>query len=171
MLPSSFIFKPISLVLLLLISGIYFMWTGVSGMVFTAKAKSWPTVQGTVHAKEAWKRSGRGNSGDYIPTMRYYYELNGTPYSAQRIRHDSMSAGTKAEALEMIAEYSVGMPTTVHYDPLKPSNAVLQVGSLSYGLTKFGIGIGLFIAGLLIGRPLWNDFYSKPYYDTSESAF
>jgi|GEM_PF-5606784 len=171
MLPRSFLFKPISLILLLLISGIYFMWTGVSGMVFTAKAKSWPTVQGTVHAKDTWKRSGRGNSGDYIPTMRYYYELNGTPYSAQRIRHHSMSAGTKAEALEMISAYSVGMPTTVHYDARNPSDAALQVGSLSDGLTQFGIGIGLFIAGLLLGRPLWNDFYSKPYYDTSESAF
>lgn len=171
MLLSSFIFKPAFLAVVLLFTGIYLMWTGVSGMVFTAKAESWPSVQGTVHAKNVWKRSGRGDSGDYIPTMRYYYELNGTAYSAERIRYDSMSAGTKDEALEMIAEYSVGMPTTVRYDPHNPSNAVLQVGSLSHGLTKVGIGLGVFLAGLLFARPVWKDFNSKPYYNTSEGAF
>ncbi|OYW73751.1 MAG: hypothetical protein B7Z37_20340 [Verrucomicrobia bacterium 12-59-8] len=159
--------KPIYLVLLLFIFGTYLMWTGISDMVFTAKAKFWPTVQGTVHAKDVWMRSGRGASKDYIPTMRYYYELNGTAYTAERIRHASFSAGSKAEALAKISAYSVGMPTTVHYDPLNPSNAVLQVGSLTHGVTKSGIGLGVLLVGLLLGRPVWKELNSNNFYATT----
>ncbi len=162
--------KPIYLVLLVLVSGAYLMWTGISDMVFTARARSWPTVQGTVHAKDVWIRSGSHGSKDFIPTMRYYYELNGTAYTAEKIRHDNMSADSKTEALDMISAYSVGMPTIVHYDTHNPASAVLQIGSLSRGLSKLGIGLGVLLMGLLIGQPVWKKLNSNNFYTSSEGG-
>lgn len=163
--------KPFFLALALLFSGLYFMGKGISGVFFTQEARSWPVVQGTVHAKNVWVRSGRHGSKDYIPLIRYYYEVNGAAYTSEKLCHANLSASSKADALEMLSSYSVGMPATVHYDPHDPSNAVLQIDSISSMLVKAGLGLVLFLLGLLAGLPLWRDFNSNRFYDASESAF
>jgi len=162
--------KPFLLVLLLIVSGLYLIWTGVSGMIFSQTAKSWPTVQGTVHVKNVWTRHGRHGFKDYIPVVRYYYELNGAAYTSEKITHESMSASTKADAMKMLSPYFVGMPTTVHYNPQNPSDAVLQIDHPSRGLLKVGLGMLVLLLGLLLGYPWWKDFNSNRFYDPSESA-
>lgn len=163
--------KPFFLALALLLAGFYFMGKGVSGVFFIQEARSWPVVQGTVHAKDVWTRSGRHGSKDYIPLIRYYYEVNGAAYTSEKLCHASPSASSKADALELLSSYSVGMPATVHYDPRNPANEVLQIDSNLSMLVKAGLGLVLFLLGLLAGRPLWRDFNSNRFYDASESAF
>ncbi|WP_395745755.1 DUF3592 domain-containing protein [Prosthecobacter sp.] len=171
MLDSSLLFRPLSLVLLLIFAGLYLAWTGISDIWFTAKARSWPTVQGTIHAKDVWTRSGRHGTADYIPTLRYFYVLNGSSYTSEKIRHDSMGAASKARALQIISAYSVGMPATVHYDPKNPSNSVLEVGDFYGGTARSAIGLGFCLLGVVIGRPLWRNFDRKPYYDSSDGGW
>jgi hypothetical protein len=156
MLTNLFSSRAVSLVFVLLVIGVYCLWSGASDIISTAKEKSWPTVQGTVHAKDVWMRSGRHGSNDYIPSLRYYYELNGTAYTSETIRHGGLSTPSKTEAFAIISPYAVGMPTTVHYDPHNPSNAVLQVGTFIDGMRMLGLGLGTLLAGLLIGRTLIN---------------
>ncbi len=50
--------KPLLLVFLPLIAGLYLTWTGTSGVFAASMANSWPTVQGMLRTKELWTRHG-----------------------------------------------------------------------------------------------------------------
>ncbi len=147
--------KPLLLVILPLIAGLYLTWTGTSGVFAACVAKSWPTVPGMVRTKEIWIRHGARGGGTYVPLLTYSYQVDGTFYTGDKISTDNLNSTSREDAQDVINSYSPDIPVTVHYSPSDPAHAVLQIGSISKNLAKAGIGCGAMLAGLFFGRSGW----------------
>ena len=163
--------KPLLLVFLPLIAGLYMTWTGISGVFAASMAKSWPTVQGMLRTKELWTRYGSRGGTIYVPLMKYSYEVNGNAYTGEKISTDNLSSNSKEDAQDVIDSYSTGLSLTVHYSPGNPANAVLQIGSISKSLIKAGIGCGALFVGLFFGRGFWKEFRGDDFYSASANRF
>lgn len=89
----------------------------------TAKASaSWPTTSGTVRTVERFKRLFRS-----LPRVVYTYSVDGKDYTSERI---SFASGYRAKEVDaVLSRYSAGQTVPVHYQPERPSEAVLEPGS------------------------------------------
>lgn len=163
--------KPLLLVFLPLIAGLYMTWTGTSGVFAASRAKSWPTVQGMLRTKELWTRYGSRGGTIYVPLMKYSYEVNGNAYTGEKISTDNLSSNDREDAQDVIDAYSPDLPVIVHYSPSNPANAVLQIGSFSKNLTKAGIGCGALLVGLFFGRASWREFRGDDFYSDSVNRY
>ncbi len=119
-----------------------------------AKAtEQWPTVAGSVlSAHIDQQRRVSRNQGhththiSYKPVVEYTYEVNGQAYQGNRVAPGSGMSYDYATAQGMLSRYQPGQQATVHYDPVDPSQAVLE--------TKAKGGVAMMIIGglfLLIG--------------------
>jgi hypothetical protein len=125
-----------------------------------ARARDWPTVQGTVTGHATDRVSRRRKSDVFEPVIQYSYAVDGREYSGETFAFQRVpQLRTSDEALAFAqANYPQGSPCTVHYDPQSPSDAVLQTGEPDWTKASILGGIGaasLVVASVifLISRP------------------
>lgn len=124
-----------------------FLFVKVSRDKKKARASiNWPSVEGQIignRIKRAVQSDGDGTSISYNPEVYYEYQVDGTPFSGQRIAFGSEpSFGSKKKAEQFLAAYPVESSVTVFYNPEDPTEAVL-----SQTVSKM---IGSIIAGILL---------------------
>ncbi len=102
-----------------------FLLMQLRAIYFAKYSTGWPTTQGII--EESYMLSDE--DGGYSPRVSYSYEVNGRKYWNNEIttkqRSDSLNR-RPAEAI--VARYPQGHSVTVHYDPRKPGQAVLEPG-------------------------------------------
>ena len=116
------------------------------------RSTTWPTVPGKVISSEV-ERETRTDSDDnvsvnYYPRIRYEYKVEGKTYQSTKYKLLDAST-TKKKAEEFTALFLPGNAVTVHYNPSKPENAVLQPGSQNYLYFFLVLGVALIIAGIV----------------------
>jgi hypothetical protein len=92
------------------------------------QSEIWPKVEGVVleTAVAAIRQSGQQM---YRPVLRYRYEVGGARYEGGRIKWSATVEFRKfSRARAMLDKYRAGQKVLVHYDPKRPSVAVLQPG-------------------------------------------
>jgi hypothetical protein len=104
------------------------------------RSQSWPTTLGTVLEARVEERSGEKKK--YRPIIRYAYAVNGAAYESDRYSFGS-TRQSKNAADGLCAKYPPGSQVQVHYDPARPSEAVLI-------LPPAGGTVPLGIAGALV---------------------
>lgn len=125
------------------------------GYITTARRmRAFAVTRGTVLEKRPIPmpggdtRTGRwGKGGGYQPYVKYAYEVDGTPYT-----HDKVSYALRGLKEEIVAEHLAALPdrVDVHYDRANPQEAYLKTHTPTAGHWFIGGGsIGL-VLGLLI---------------------
>jgi hypothetical protein len=69
------------------------------------------------------------SGGVDIPVVEYQYVVNGTTYSSAEVSLRPLSIFlSRISAASQVGRYPVGRSVTVHYDPVDPANAAIEVG-------------------------------------------
>jgi hypothetical protein len=109
----------------------------VSSLREAAAMRRWPVATGRVLSSkvEAYKAdAGAGNFGGprgrltlYRPVVTYEYEVDGRRFQGQRIAQSpGINRGVPDDAQTVVARYSGGRTIDVHYNPVRPSECVLE---------------------------------------------
>ena len=93
-------------------------------------SKAWPTATAAIQASRV------AEQGTYIKTMQvgtcyrleveYRYRAQGTEYTSSRVQFGNKWLDDQEFMRGLAAKYPAGAEVTVHYDPRKPSSAVLD---------------------------------------------
>jgi hypothetical protein len=108
-----------------------------------ARLESWPTVPGTVSLSQV--QPGCKVPAGFTPRIQYTYMYEGILYPGS-LRSFNMAACDTREAVSgIVSRYPAGAAVTVHVNPSRPSEAVLETA------VDTGALWGLAIAALLVG--------------------
>jgi len=113
----------------MLVMGVREAWRGRASL-------SWPSTQGTLVEREvvetsrrsAGPRTGGARVSEWIPRVRYRYEVSGTTYEGDRVDFKTRAGGRAAAEAE-VAGLVAGDAVAVHFDPSDPSTSVLRPGN------------------------------------------
>jgi hypothetical protein len=125
-----------------------------------AASRGWPTVEGEViRSSVQSRRSGRPDRSQRVhsPDVVYSYRIGNELYTGDRIAFGGYSSSAGNYANRMTHRYPRGRQVSVHYQPGKPDNTVLEPGVSLKTWFKPAFGLvflcaGLFIAWLLYKR-------------------
>ena len=92
----------------------------------------------------------RGSKGTSAPKIEYSYRVDGRRYTYDRFAPGLFAKGTWSGGGRAAADYEVGQPVQVHYDPRNPEDACL-----AYGWHVGSIGLPFFVVGL--GTQGWGE--------------
>ena len=110
------------------------------GLLFSARnakrkaraSLTWPTVPGKVIASDIKVTVSTSKSGEseyqtehFRPIVKYQYSVQGVEHSCSRIAFGATNTAQSA-ADAIMARYPAGADVTVHYNPEKPEEAVLE---------------------------------------------
>jgi hypothetical protein len=108
----------------------------VGGLLFFIRRRSaamqaasvnWPTVPGKVTDAQLKSSRDNDNNVNYYAEVRYAYQVNGIDYAGNRVAWGGRpTSRSPDQAHAVLARYAVGTPVSVHYNPKKHSQAVLE---------------------------------------------
>jgi hypothetical protein len=132
--------------------GALFLFLALRGRQKAKTSQGWPTTQGQVLSVDIQEHSSydeddHPSSASYEPVVQYQYMVNGRQYSSKKIAFgaNSFDRGT---AQKKAGQYAAGMTVTVHYNPNKPEESVIETSA--GGSTVFMVvGILFAVFGLM----------------------
>ncbi len=121
---------------------------GAVGFFKAVASHHWPTTNGTVVSAQVIRPSGK--STKYIAEIGYTYQIGGKEYSSKNYKATS-ARGTSGWAKQVVDQHPVGSVVTVHYNPDKPEEAVIEPGlqSDNYFMTIVPLMAILLLLGTL----------------------
>lgn len=141
-----------------LVFGLVLIIISITSRKKAQAAQNWPTTSGVIESSRVDVHTSTDSDGHrsttYKPVVSYRYQLMGLEYMGDRI---AFGANTfkLSKSEEIIRRYPVGQPVTVHYNPDKPQDSVLEavahggVASLVIGIILAGVGVVLAVIWLL----------------------
>src|SRR5260370_29177267 len=125
-----------------------------------AEASGWPQIAGRIVSSTVEhyrQRVGGARTGNlvtfYEAVVEYSYVVNGHDYHSTQLSFGAKSAGSQALAEAKAARYPVNSQAMVHYDPMNPANAVLDLkvalGATSLVMALVFFGLAVFFSGVL----------------------
>jgi hypothetical protein len=121
----------------------------------SAKAQqslSWPSTEGMIsHSAvllQMQQTSNSNNAATYKADVAYRYKVQSRDYSSGRLTVADFSS-TAARAQSIVDRYADGATVTVYYNPVDPSDAVLERGGTSGIEVLYLVGGVFAAAGLL----------------------
>ena len=146
--------------------GGYLVQRGVQSLDTALKSTTWPTTQGIVtrstvrefasDVRENGRVVPNRKSRTYSPDIEYRYTVGGLELTGTRISIEDASIGTRASSQTLVDEYPVGRAVTVSYEPVQPSNSVLEPGNWLGTYRWFLPGAALVLIPLLLLRGIWS---------------
>ena len=128
--------------------GIVMVWLAARDLRLADASRSWSVTDGTIIRTRVRANDRGEQSESYAPELAYSYTVMGTSYEGSRVGIGA-SAGysQRSQAEAYLERYPVGHPVTVFYDPNRPAQSALEVG------TRRGAYRSFFMAGVftLIG--------------------
>jgi hypothetical protein len=139
------------IIVLAAIFGTLSCWYGWRTTKKNKTAEKWPTVPGVIIGAELDSYVKYDDDGDastmYTPLITYEYEVEGQVYSNNRVRVQAFVAtNMQSVSSKKLEEYPVGGAVEVHYDPLNPEDALLEINPSKINILMI-IGI---ICGLIV---------------------
>lgn len=151
-----------SLLVGLLLLGLFFALFGVYFIALGSEARSWPQTAGTIQSvtvRTSVLMSGgaamtpeqRERRRQYYPQISYRWEVGGQSYTGSRFRlgttHEKYNQREKAVAAA--SRYKNGASIDVYYDPSDPSQAVLLKAASGGVFVPLPLGLLFAAAGWL----------------------
>ena len=138
--------------------GLVFIIISITSRKRAKAALTWPTIPGVVLASRVDIHTSTDSDGHrtttYKPVVDYQYTIMGQEYRASRIAFGSNTFSSK-KSESIIAMYPPNQAVTVHYNPDKPQDAVLETEvhggtvSLIVGIVLIGVGLVMAVISLL----------------------
>jgi len=125
-----------SLPAIFIVLGIFLFVLGQFQRRRARQVESWPTIPGVILSSELHERSSTDDDGTtsytYQPVIEFSYKVMGLEYTSSQYRMGSRGTSYNHKKAESIANrYPVGQRVDVRYNPEKPTEAVLELGSAS----------------------------------------
>ncbi len=141
----------IVIIVIAAVFGAISFWYGWRTLQKNKLAAGWPTVPGVIISAELDSYVKRDEDGDvttmYTPLITYEYQVDGQGYTNNRVRVQAYAAtNMQSVSSKKLEEYPVGSQVEVHYDPLNPEDALLEIGT---GKVNLPIIIGI-VCGLVV---------------------
>jgi hypothetical protein len=129
----------------LLIAGSIFYYVSASRRA--AAAEEWPETTGRVVATRIEVDNSTDSDGDtstsYDAIVSYEYAVAGRTYRSDRLYlNETPLFSDEGDARAFLAEYPVGTPVEVYYDPASPGDAAVIIEGPSWAIsivTLFGL--------------------------------
>lgn len=143
----------------LLIGGIVTIFFGLIFVVVSVvmrrkaqAAQSWPVAPGQILFSTVETHTSTDSDGDtsthYEPRVEYSYAVMGSPMKGNRISYGAMGSDYKS-AQKTADQYPVGSAVSVHYNPEKPSESVLETTARG-GTVFLIVGIVIAVIGIIL---------------------
>lgn len=115
-------------------------------------SSQWPRIEGSVLESKVEAREHRDGQMDFAARILYRYQVDGTTYTATRVRFgDEDTFGTiEAEAQSVVDRYPANTSVRVAYDPSDPGQAVLEPGAYRSSRVLRWSGFVLILLGALL---------------------
>jgi hypothetical protein len=136
---------------LFLIGAVLALW-GAWGIRRGRHSRSWPTTQGVKTKVDEYVEHGR--YGGYMLRLQYRYEVAGKKYRGSATRKESTPPFVPGSWPHTVAQYQFGRldDLMVHYNPLKPSQAVLIPGVHGESILYAVVGTALVAVAVILAR-------------------
>lgn len=110
------------------------------------RVQHWRTTDGEILSSDIVEVP-TSEDDHYQARVAYRYRVNGHNFTGRQIRvgPKKLVFPQRSRAVSVIQTYSAGTRVTVHYDPVRPENAVLEPVAAPNGLTGWAI-MGGFMA-------------------------
>jgi len=147
---------PALTIALLMAAGTGIAAYGVRHLMDVAACRQWPTAVGHVRDASAKPIADHElipehkSHDNLVPQIVYEYQVDGKNYwsdAISNLRHhrifgiaDAYYAGNEDEILALLARYPLNQDVTVHYNPLRPAEAVLDPGIKLPNVLPFILG-------------------------------
>ena len=140
------------IILISIVFGASFVWSGFRIIKKNKTAASWPTVAGTIISAELESYIDYDDDGDattmYRPLIIYQYEVEGERYTNNRVKVQKFAATSMQRvSRKKLEKYPVGGAVDVHYNPDNPQDALLEISKSKVNLPLI-IGIIFFVVAL-----------------------
>ena len=160
---------------LILLGGVFGLWTGSEYLVDAYRSVNWPQTTGTVIRSELASESRFEKSNhtttSYWAEVEYEYDVDGESFVSQNVTLDGLRYGPhigegKSQAEEVLSRYPVNAEVSVYYDPHAPTRATLEAGVsvgnffvpiFSVVLTLLG---AVWLGAMLFSRPGENEIWA-----------
>ena len=111
--------------------GALLLWLGWRRQQKVKASMSWPYVLGKVVAASVRQVVERGDAQtrditNYVPFVQYEYQVGGQNYQGNRLAFQEKGYTSHKKAFKLVADFPVGGPVSVYFDPANPQNAVLE---------------------------------------------
>jgi len=115
-------------------------------------AQTWPVAPGQILFCTVESHTSTDSDGDssttYEPKVEYSYAVMGTPMKGHRISYGAMGSNYKS-ARKIADQYPAGSAVSVHYNPEKTSEAVLETSARG-GTMFMVVGILIMVVGSIL---------------------
>lgn len=115
-------------------------------------AQTWPVAPGQILFSTIETHTSSDSDGDssthYEPKVEYSYAVMGSPMKGTRISFGAMGSDFKA-AQKTTTRYPVGASVSVHYNPEKPAESVLETTARG-GTVFMVVGIVIAVVGIIL---------------------
>lgn len=128
----------IGLAVVLVAVDIYLVVWLLRSWLHARASQRWRTTPGRIVS--ATRKELRGRPPQYLTRVSYAYTVDGREYESGSIRFADQGSFNDAEAQAILDRYKPGTEVTVHYDPARPSRAVLEP---FLDAKSFLLGVGL----------------------------
>jgi len=136
-----------------LLVGIVMLLAGFQARKKALAAQKWPAVPGkitasTLEEERHMDQETHRASISYVPTVQYQYQVRENTLVGNRIGF-SKTGYDYATATRKLAQYQVGAPVTVYYNPDAPDDSVLNPSSKG-SIVLIIISIVIMLVGIAI---------------------
>ena len=137
-------------------AGGWMLGTALWGWYKKRESVTWPAVQGQVIATQIREESHE-EGRSFIPEVRYAYRVQGQTYTGDRLSFGlPPEFWSRHKAETFLADYPVGHPVTVFYNPEHPDDAVLERSTPDVGyyaaLSLILLPLGLALLGMAFSQ-------------------
>jgi len=128
--------------LMLTIGGTVFVLRSIWHLLTALESRSWPRTRGVIVASKLEDDRESGGGGMYRALVSYRFTVDGHEFVGDRACFgDSDRTSWSWAARKIVARYRPGDAVTVHYDPSKPREAVLETGISGVLMARLAFGI------------------------------
>jgi hypothetical protein len=111
------------------VSATFYVLRSVWHVLTALESRSWPTTQGMVRDSALEEDSRSTINRAYRARVSYRFTVDGQEFAGDRAYFgDSVTTSWGGPARKIAERYRAGHAVTVHYDPSRPREAVLEPG-------------------------------------------
>jgi hypothetical protein len=123
----------------------------ISQFMEAQASRKWASTPGEISESRVEKKFN-GAKTTYEPIIRYRYGANGRQYTGDRVRFHDAGGGKQHEAEARVADYRLGRPVNVFYDPAHVDRSTLETGASWRAYAYMGLPLLMLGLGLLLWR-------------------
>lgn len=138
--------------LLLLVTGIFFVYFEGRNVFHERAAVRWPTSKGVIvrSEKKALEDTENDNRATMIADIEYEYKVSGVLFNGTQIYLGTTRNSLSLFSSKVAQQYPVGQEVTVHYNSTQPTESFLEPGITDFVFIMLLAGPVMAVSGFII---------------------